>query len=258
MSTQVIMLLSVAVVCITALAAASRLLPAQTLTAFMDNRFRQLHADLVQANMDILDARPALSRAQRLGLADVETSSRSLEYREIFEDAEQLTLLMNDAASWLDDNFDWVTERTLHRGMRLRVILVHPQSTYLPVLAHKVQLAPEDQRTRILETVDRLRAALGDSVEIWGHMLPSSYAVVMSGEKAVYVPYFTSRARGTVPALIFTSKQADGFFAQLEQDLQALRVDCRPVGRNLRVIADETDQVSPQTVEHGFAWTLSG
>jgi len=195
------------------------------------------------------------SSTRMLGLTDVANSIRDFDYGEHFRHAKELTLLMNDGSRWFDTNREWMIARQREcDGCETQVILVHPKSEYVDILARKSQVSSDEMRHKILANVRRMRRELDPSVTIIGHFLYSSYSLVISEDLAVYVPYLTSRTRGDVPALVFR-RDAQGFFDVLSRDLEALRVDCRPIFES-EAAFESSDDDSMQSRD--FVWSLKG
>lgn len=223
----------------------SRARTSRDVALLIDHKFSGMRTEL--SEFRTLDR-----QARVLGLAEAERSICDFDYEDAFDGARSLTIVMNDASSWLQDNLPWIATRAA-AGLRLQFMLVHPDSAYVPLLAHKQSLRAEDLQAKIRGSVARISHELGDRAEIWGHTLPSSYALVMSDSKAVYMPYPASRERGRMPAFVFTTGSTDGFFEQLQRDVEALRVDCRPVADG----SSGSEHVSESDlVPSDFRWEL--
>lgn len=214
----------------------------------VDKRIARRLSDLVSD----LNSNDTLTKSTRqLGLVELVPSITALSYGELFEDATDVTVLMNDGNQWIRNNLPWLRRRHVdNRAFKTTIILVHPASPYLSILARKQQTNESVLVSKIQRTAQIVYRDMGPTVPCLGHFLVSAYSLVISEDTAVYVPYLTSRSRGTVPGLVFKRTQHAGFFDMLRADLDALRVDCRPIGDR-----PESTWRKGQPDLKGFSWS---
>ncbi|MET0559845.1 MAG: hypothetical protein ABW065_14460 [Solirubrobacterales bacterium] len=207
---------------------------------------------------EVLEFRGVEKQVRELGLSSAERSICDFDYSDAFRGARELTILMHDGASWLRENKDWINSES-RAGMRIKAIFVHPESNFVPILAYRQRVPAALLAEKILASARLLQQEFGDRCEVWGHVLPTSYSVVMSESKGVFMPYPASRERGRVPAFVFTDdNSSDGFLMQLRRDVEALRVDCRPIFEDAYPSASrsEGETAVGEVVPADFEWRL--
>lgn len=168
--------------------------------------------------------------ADGLGLESVLADCDRLDYHEAILDGRQLTVLLNDGRTWVSAHRGQLRRRLQDANKETTVILIHPDSPMLEVLARKGNVDAEMLHSRIMETISMLRSEKAESrgqLEVLGHFLFNPHSLILTEERAISIPYFVSRGGRMVPAFVFKNTgRPDCHYAALQADIEALRIDC--------------------------------
>jgi hypothetical protein len=194
--------------------------------------------EIAQTRTDI-DNRINLSNAlSSIGLHQVGPRESHFDYSEMIKTSKLLYFVFNDGRTWFSNHEYDLHARAQTPGKETRIILAHPESSFIPALAIKVDQSVEELQQKIRETVRMIsRINWGDnSVSVFGHMLPTAYSLIMNEDQAVFVPYHISTKADRVPCFIFTAGAADGFYGVLRRDIDNL------------IAKDDTQKLYPATM----------
>lgn len=171
-------------------------------------------------------------KAQNVGLVDVVADSRTRSKSEILETARHLTVLMNDGRTFVNSNLFSFRRRFSRPETTTRYLVVHPNSEFLPILAHKVGEPPEEIQKRILQACKLLTDEHGripqparGKLEIYGHNMPTNFAALLTDETLIMILYTTASGRTHVPLFEFQPKGVDMPYEHFKRDLEALIAD---------------------------------
>jgi hypothetical protein len=172
----------------------------------------------------LIDQRMGLaSNIDLLGLVEVCPRESHYNYSEIIVKAKKLYFSFNDGRTWFSNHEHDLYARAQIIDIETHVLLVHPESPFIDALGAKVSLSGEDLRRKIDETVKMLaRLQWKGLFRVYGHMMPTTYSLVLSEEQGVFVPYHMARKVDKVPCFMFSAAAVDGFYASLRRDVDAL------------------------------------
>ena len=193
------------------------------LIAHFEHAIDVLRSD-VAGTVDRVDRRIQLSGAlDEIGLHLIEPKESSFDYADMITKSKNMHFIFNDGRTWFSQHHDDMHRRLEKPGFTTTVILVHPESPFIDALAVKVDDTAEELRNKILGTIrllSRIKSA-DHTLKIVGHMLPSSYSLIMNEDQAVYVPYPMARKAARIPCFVFTPNN-DGFFSMLRRDVASI------------------------------------
>jgi hypothetical protein len=181
--------------------------------------------DQVEKIREDVDQRMHLSKnIDVLGMIEICPRENHYDYSDFFIDSKKLFFVFNDGRTWFSNHEHDLNARAELPGKETHIILINPKSTFVDALSSKVSQTPDELRKKIDETtrmVSRLRWR-SHKVQVYGHSVPTSYSLVMSETKAVFIPYQMARKSDKLPCFIFSAATADGFYASLWRDVQAI------------------------------------
>lgn len=180
--------------------------------------------EISQIRSDI-DNRINLSHAlSEIGLCEVGARESHFDYSEMIKNSKKLYFVFNDGRTWFSNHEYDLHARAQKEGVETHIVLAHPESKFIPSLSTKVDQSEDELKQKILETVKMIsRIGWGENrTSIYGHMMPTSYSLIMNEERAVFVPYHISTKADRVPCFIFTAGAADGFYGVLKRDIDNL------------------------------------
>jgi hypothetical protein len=180
--------------------------------------------------------------SDQIGLVAVMNDASKYDYSEILIDSRQLTVVLNDGRTWASVHRDQLRRRFEDSSKETTFILCHPDSAMIQVLARKGSTDVETIRARIKETVTLLEEIIQPEtkLEILGHHVFNPYSLILGDDSAVVIPYFLSRGGRRVPLWKIRKTKTNGFFRDLSDDVQRLRMDTKAIGSDARLISAET------------------
>jgi predicted transcriptional regulator with HTH domain len=181
------------------------------------NEIRRIRADV--------DDRVNLSQALgEVGLVEVGPNESEFNYSQMLKNAKKLYFVFNDGRTWFSRHEYHLHERARDANLQTIIIVADPRSPFLPALAHKVDQTIDELRQKIDQTVKMMgRIGCGnDNIKVFSHMMPTSYSLIMSEERAAFIPYPMSNKADRIPCIIFDSCVTDGFYGVLDRDIKGL------------------------------------
>lgn len=174
---------------------------------------------------DDIDARIGLSsNLIKLGLTEICPRENHYDYSDMFADSKRLFFVFNDGRTWFSNHEHDLNARAELSGKETHIILIHPDSPFIDALSVKVSQTPEELRKKIDETSKMISRLPWRShkVQVYGHAVPTSYSLVISETKAVFIPYQMARKADKIPCFIFSAQASDGFYWSLWRDVKAI------------------------------------
>jgi hypothetical protein len=216
------------------------------LAAASDQTLRQIEHNVSRAISEALSKTMELSQlakdSDQMGLVAVMSDASKYDYAEILNYSQQLTVVLNDGRTWASVHRDQLRHRFADSSKETTFILCHPESPMVQVLARKGSTDVETIRAKIKETVTLLEEIMqaDTNLEILGHHVFNSFSLVLGDDSAVVIPYFLSRGGRRVPLWKIRKTKTNGFFRDLSDDVQRLRMDTKDISSKARLISAET------------------
>ena len=142
-------------------------------------------------------------------------------------DSEDLLLLFNDGKSWIPGHEEALRRRVIDRKQKLRVLLLHPASAFLPVLVEKEGRTLEEQvgyikaSYKIIQTLKNTHSHL---VEIRAHNTFNPYVLHLTESEAVVHPFFLNK-RGELPVFHYSrTEDKGGMYKEYKDDAEKMWV----------------------------------
>lgn len=166
-----------------------------------------------------------------LGLREIHSDCTAFDYGSIISESGRLIVVLNDGRTWASVHRDRLRRRFADSTKETTLILTHPESPMVQVLARKGSKDIEAIRGRIRDTVQLLEEIKNDhtSLEILGHFLFNPQAVVIGDDTAVVTPFFLSRGGRTVPAFKYQDLGKPCYFRDLLEDVERVRMDTKDI-----------------------------
>lgn len=160
----------------------------------------------------------------RLGISSISPVSTEFDYTSMFHTEGLLRIMLNDGFTFFDKYEAALVERT-SRGLETNIILVHPRSKCLAIIASKSDKTLREQKRDILAKTNQLRKITDSTgshqLRCYGHHYVNTYSMVMSDEQAVVSLYYT-RARFKNLPLIVLDQVGDGLYDTYLEDWDRL------------------------------------
>lgn len=182
------------------------------------------------ANINRVISKIETSQNERaLGLAEAMSTCDRYEYSSLILESNTLTIVLNDGRTWASWNNTHLKKRFADAEKETTVILLHPESQLLPVMAHKLGMDVNSVQMKIAETVSLLNTLKTPStkLKILGHNLLNPHSAYLADNYLVMTPYFFSRARSIPPLFKFQDIGGECYFRRSVEDIRALELDCR-------------------------------
>lgn len=163
-----------------------------------------------------------------INLVDSINDSRKFDYSRILAESRRVTICLNDGKSWVEAHEQELSVRIKDSRLKTTVILCHPESPMIEILARKESKDPEEVKNKIIFTVEKLVAMSGHSknLEVLGHSLINPSSIVLGDSSAVVTPYLLSRGKRIVPAFVYAEGTSGGYFREIVRDFEQVRIDC--------------------------------
>ncbi len=171
-------------------------------------------------------------RAAAVGLTDIVGDFNNFNLGPIIAEARQLTVVLNDGRTWVSIYQNALRQRLKDSTKQTTLLLCHPDSAMLSVLARKGSIDVDGLRNRLFDTIahfDQILQQSAGRVEILGHHLFNPCSLVLTESLAVLTPYMFSRGLKTVPVLVFNDTGENSFYRHLVDDIERLRIDAEPI-----------------------------
>jgi hypothetical protein len=171
-----------------------------------------------------VDRRMTLAKSvDILGLSEIGERESHFDYTDLITTSKRLFFVFNDGRTWFSNHEHDLYQRAEIHGLETHIVLVHPESPFVDALGAKVAQTPAELRQKIDETTRILcRFRWNHPLRIYGHKMPTSYSLILSEERAVFVPYPMARKADKIPCFVFSAKSTDGFYSALRRDLEEL------------------------------------
>jgi len=232
-SIQEILMVIAGIIVISALVSFQRFLEQEDLDSYKQVKYQRdyygsANKQLAQAKFLIGEDFPGKS----LGLIEVSIDGNYYDYTSLILESKNLKIVLNEGRSWVSRNLNLLRERFKNPNMETVFYLLHPDSPMLTVLARKVNSTPDDQRSKIADTIRLLNEnkCPETKLRIYGHFLYNPYSLFLSEDFAIVVPYFISRARKTLN--LFRFQDIDDAYChhkELQLDLKELQNDSEDI-----------------------------
>lgn len=99
------------------------------------------------------------------GLIKVDSTLTNIEYKEYYENAKSyIDIVHNYARTWTTNNFDFIRDAVMNKECRLRVVLLNPESLFIPALEAHYGYA-EGQLIALIDEVTDKWKSLSHDVE---------------------------------------------------------------------------------------------
>ena len=159
-----------------------------------------------------------------LGISEIHAHENNLSYSDIIKFSKELFFVFNDGRTWFSTHEADLSDRLADGDKRTTVILNDRKSTFLSVLAKKVDQDAAALSSKIDESIYKLSklSSKNHVLEIYGHNVPSSYSLIMNEEKAILIPYLMARKADRIPCFVFARGVTNGFYETIRKDVFAL------------------------------------
>lgn len=171
-------------------------------------------------------------RVQNIGLVDILSDSRQRNKAPLIESAKHFTLVVNDGRTIIGSNILSFQRRFSRMETTTRFVVTHPESEYVPLLAHKTGLTSKEIKIKINEAckilVDEYNKLPEDSrgdFKIYGHHMPGMFTVFLTEETLLLIPYIFSNRKTHVPLFEFQPKSEDMPYSHFKSDIESLIAD---------------------------------
>jgi hypothetical protein len=196
-----------------------------------NNKGEEILKLLNTTRVDMLARIALANQAAVLGMTEIMPDAQSYDFDEMLLNVPNLTAVLNDGRTWVANNALSLQARFQDKAKHTTIVLVHPQSEFVTVLARKQGIDDATVRAKLAETLRRLVTCGGraDNLRVLGHRLYNPHTVFITDGFAIITPYFHSRTRHRGPAIRFNDTNHSSFYRELRKDIDALVLDCEPL-----------------------------
>ncbi len=180
---------------------------------FVKSDFEQQRNDLIN-RVELLYQ--STLHIQNIGLIEVLSDSRQRNKAKLIETAKHFTLIANDGRFIIDSHILSFQRRFSRMETTTRFIIVHPESNYIPLLAHKTGATTKELKAKIIETCkliageyNKLPENSRGDLRIYGHYVPGMFTAYLTEETFLFIPYMFSNRKTHVPLFEFQPKTED-------------------------------------------------
>jgi hypothetical protein len=120
-------------------------------------------------------------QAEDIGLAETRSDASSFDYGALLEHSPTVTIVVNDGRTWVSNNADRLRRRFKDHQKATNIILLHPSSPMMQVLARKEgsnQAALQHKVAESVAMLNQLKEA-GTQLRILGHHLFNPHSVFL-------------------------------------------------------------------------------
>lgn len=163
------------------------------------------------------------------GLIEVLVDSKTHNYAPMITESTSLTIILNDGFRWLSTYSVEFTKRFSRSSSITEIFLVDPNGQFLPALAHKTDLLPQDLGKKIQQSVDFVMRTYNGSdksgaLKIYYLKNYPTQSIFCTEREVLITPYQTSSGRRTVPLYIYQNTKKEICVAtEIIKDIEALR-----------------------------------
>lgn len=160
-----------------------------------------------------------------LGLRAITVHSNSTDHSAVLNSPGPVTIVLNDGYHFVP-KYAPILESRIRRGEQTRVLLVHPTSRNLELIARKSNKGVAQQRADILASVARLKSlrrpgASQGLLQCRGHEYINAYTASLSTSLAIVSLYFT-RVRSNELTTFLLEPSHNGLHARYAEDIDQL------------------------------------
>jgi hypothetical protein len=196
-----------------------------------DRGVSRVLARLTDVERGVIERLKIANRAEQVGLSDAGLDVTGYDYGPLLESSSSVTIIVNDGRTWVSTNSARLRKRLHDSSKKTRIILTHPESAMVSVLALKEGSNASAIKNKLAETLlmlSQLKAPHSD-LQVFGHFLFNPHSVFLGDSYIVITPYFHGRGRRSVPHLRFDDKAGDCYFKQSREDIDTLLLDAREI-----------------------------
>lgn len=197
---------------------------------------RLAHKELLKA-MDkttaaITTEMKTLRAFEELGLIDACSDCNNFSFTDLLLSSKELMIVMNDGKSWVGRNAGLLRKRLLLPDASTILMVQHPDSPMIPVLAHKVEQSDDFIRQKIADTVRELHSferSATHQLRVLGHYFFNVHTLFMTEEQVAMTPYLITPGRNTTPLFLFERRGQSAQYDRWRHDLEQLLKVSKPL-----------------------------
>lgn len=197
---------------------------------------RDLLNMLEETNQSVSSQIRAFKALDELGLIDAYSDVNSFSFDELLLSSTEFIAVMNDGRGWVTRNAGKLRERLLIPNRKTTIILQHPESLMIEVLADKVLQSKDFLKEKISDTVKEMCSyPRGDNHElkIVGHPFFNVHSLFITEKIIVHTPYLISPGgRNTIPIFIFEKRGQGSLYQRWYADVEHLLRFVQPLSEN--------------------------
>lgn len=169
-----------------------------------------------------------------LGLVEILPEVQGFNFTEIVEDADSLSIVMNDGLRWIGNNTISLSKR-FGKKTTTEFFTVDPDSPFIETLAKKVSCAPEDLRRKIKDSWQRAEDAYNLSEKKSGFVIYAietfpTKSVFLTEDQLVETPYQTAAGRAKIPLYLYKKvARTDSPYHFTANDIEQLRSEAKKI-----------------------------
>jgi hypothetical protein len=184
-----------------------------------------------ETRVALLEKLQLAQQADDIGLAETRSDASTFDFGALLETSRTLTIVVNDGRTWVSNNADRLRKRFRDGANATDIILLHPSSPMMQVLARKEGSNQAALQHKVAETIKMLKQLkeTDTNLRIHGHHLFNPHSVFLGEDYVIVSPYFHSRGRRTVPAYRFRRQEAECYYKEIAADVQALLLDAEDI-----------------------------
>ena len=169
-----------------------------------------------------------------LGLVEILPEVQGFNFTEMVEDADSLSIVMNDGLRWIGNNTISLSKR-FGKKATTEFFTVDPDSAFIPILAKKVSCDSEDLRKKIRDSWQRIEDAYNNSEKKSGFVIYAietfpTKSVFLTEDQLVETPYQTAAGRAKIPLYLYKKvARTDSPYYFAANDISHLRTEAKKV-----------------------------
>lgn len=169
-----------------------------------------------------------------LGLVEILPEVQGFNFTEIVEDADSLSIVMNDGLRWVGNNTISLSKR-FGKKTTTELFTVDPDSPFITTLAKKVSCEPDDLRRKIRDSWQRVEDAYNLSEKKSGFVIYAietfpTKSVFLTESQLVETPYQTAAGRAKIPLYLYKKVACtDSPYHFAANDIAHLRSEAKKV-----------------------------
>lgn len=142
-----------------------------------------------------------------LGLCQIIPETQSFSYVDFLRNSSEIYILMNDGNRWVGNN-SVELEKRFSKATQTTIILISPNSPFLPILADKINVAKDSLAKKINDTMALLQESYNRStkkgtLKIYGTNLFPTRSLFISENQLIETPYQTAKGRVNIPVFVY-------------------------------------------------------